>query len=208
MEKLSYAIDAGMNKGLWTDANLDKFDKIIGIEANPALFNYLKDKYKDNPKVEVLNYAVTDKNGPVTFNICREADTISSCSEEWLYDSRFSDSYSWYPITVEGITVDELISRYGEPTLIKADVENWELEVFLGLSKKIPMVCWEIAEEGREKIILTVKHLQSLGFESFSYCECDDYNFIPTVWSEWENLGLEEILQPNRKSWWGMAYAK
>ena len=35
---VNLAFDIGANIGLWTEANLNKFDKIISIEASPITF--------------------------------------------------------------------------------------------------------------------------------------------------------------------------
>lgn len=198
--------DIGANRGAWTKANLNSGKNFILVEANPFLASSLKNEvFNLNKNIIVLNYAVSFNLNPITFYIS-DADTISTCSEEWINNSRFSGQYSWSPITVRSVTLDKLIDDYGTPDLIKIDTEGFEYEVICGLTKKVPMLCFEWAEESLDKILLTVKRLQSIGFTEFSICDGDDYSYRPTIWSQWENINFDA--KPERKSKWGMIWSR
>lgn len=199
--------DIGANHGKFSEANLHRADKIIAVEANPALARELNRNYYYDNRVEVLNYAASFNCEPLTFYISN-ADTISTASVEWIKQSRFTGQYSWSPITVSSITLDALIQKYGIPDLLKIDVEGYEFEVAKGLSQKVPLLCFEWAEESLEKILLTIQHLRSIGFIEFGYIFCDDYSEEPTNWGTWESLKFEEMAQPERKDKWGMIFAR
>lgn len=200
--------DIGSNVLKYTYSNIDLYDKIVAVEANPNLAERSRSIASYNPKIEILNYAVTNKNGIIDFFIS-SADTISTCDRQWIEQSRFSNDYIWFePIKVPAITLDTLISIYGTPDLIKIDVESHEKEVIDGLSQKVPCLCFEIAEESKSKILLTIERLKFLGFTQFGYTVCDGYTDTPSEYKTWEDLGLEEQLIPERKSFWGMIFAK
>lgn len=60
MLKKSLCFDIGANIGCWSTANIDKFDKIIAIEASPFIYDVLKNNASD--KLTTINYAVCNNN--------------------------------------------------------------------------------------------------------------------------------------------------
>lgn len=203
--------DIGANKGLFTDKclSINKINKLIAIEPNPRLYEYLKNKYKNNETVIVLNNLVSEKNDELIDFYISNADTISTASIDWINKSRFANDYIWYPpIKIKSITLDELIKRYGTPDLIKVDVEGYELEVIKGLTIKQNEICFEWAEEEKGKINKTVEHLQSLGYNKFGFIYSDDYMVRPEKYTTWEDSEIHNDMDVNRKEKWGMIWAK
>lgn len=199
--------DIGLHRSGFTKAYLDLADKIIGVEANPHLFAEAEREWQNSDKVIILNRVVSDAGGTIPFYISN-TDTLSTSSLDWINNSRFSGQHKWSsPIEVPSITLDELIKIYGVPDLIKLDIEGSEREAVLGLSQKVPELCFEWVEEDRDKIFQTVAHLQSVGFTEFGWIEYDNYLQRPEKFSSWEELGLKELLDENRKTFWGMIFA-
>lgn len=199
--------DIGGNRGAFADCYNSPKNTVVILEANSSLATFLKHKYQNYSNVHVLPLAVSDKLGRSTFYISN-ADTISTLSKDWVDNSRFTGSYSWQPVEVETVTLDYLINLYGKPDFLKIDTEGAELEVVMGLSTKVPLLAFEFAEESKDKILLTVKRLQEIGFTEFGYTWADSYTERPAKYSSWEDLGLEEQLIPERKDKWGMIYCK
>jgi hypothetical protein len=86
-----------------------------------------------------------------------------------------------------------------------------EYDVLTSLTKVLPntVVSFEWAEEQKEKIILTLEHIRSLGYKKFSYTESDGVLFDEDInWVPFEKLNLLENLDPARKRKWGMIYFK
>lgn len=205
-------IDIGANNGLFTDKCLELYGnnlKIVLVEANPNLYNFLTDKYKYNENIIVLNNLMSEKdNEDIDFYIC-DADGISTASIDWVEKSRFSNDYRWHsPIKIKSKSIDSLIGEYGEPNLIKVDVEGYELQVLKGLTKKSNEICFEWAEEQYDNINKIIEHLMSLGYFEFGYILGDEYMKRPYEYGDWKNSKFHEDIDLNRKEKWGMIWTK
>lgn len=89
---IKYIFEIGAHRGVdiiemhkaWPDAN------IYAFEADPANFEICFNKFKDNPKIQVLNFAVTNTSGKMTFN--RYYDVASIPDEETFTGSNFQNT--------------------------------------------------------------------------------------------------------------------
>jgi len=165
MIKNELIFDIGANKGCFSKKCLEIYSepKIIMVEANDELANNLKNNFASN-NIVVLNNLVSTNSGEKLNFFVSNADTISTASKDWIEKSRFANKYEWYnPIEKESINLDELVSIYGSPSLIKIDVEGYELEVIKGLTKKQSEICFEWAEEEYHKVNEVCKYLENLG---------------------------------------------
>lgn len=204
--------DIGANRGLFTDKCINLFGtdlKIITIEANPSLCNFLFGKYKNINNVTVLNTVMSENNNDDVNFYVSNADTISTASLDWINNSRFTKDYVWYePLRLKSTSLDSLISTYGDPDLIKIDVEGYELEVLKGLTKKSKEICFEWAEEQYDNINEIIRHLQSLGYSEFGFIMGDDYMKKPETYKKWEESDFHNDINPDRKETWGMIWTK
>ena len=79
------------------------------------------------------------KKGYLKLQICENAPTISTMSDKWIKDGRFSNDYKWTKTQLVAVTtLDDLIKEYGSPKFCKIDVEGFEYPVLKGLTKPIP----------------------------------------------------------------------
>jgi len=210
MEKI-LVFDIGANRGQFSDKCLNYYNnlKIISVEANPTLFTLLKNKYINDNRITVLGNVVSTKEGELIDFYVSNADTISTAEKDWITKSRFSDSYRWSPpIKVESVSLDYLIKIYGNPDLIKVDVEGYELDVIKGLSSKQKEICFEWAEEQYDKINKTCEHLINIGYNQFGFIDGDDYLVKPIKYSEWKDSDFHTNINPDRKVRWGMIWVK
>lgn len=200
--------DIGAHHGLFTEECKRRFpnSKIVPVEANENLWSTLHLKYEYDPSVVVLNYLVSDVTADFkTFHIS-EHDQISTASEDWILNSRFSGYNFDTKVGVVTVNLDSLIKIFGHPDLIKIDVEGYELEVVNGLSQKSGEICFEWAEEQYEKINLTCQKLQQLGYTNFGYIIGDEYLKRPETFTTWENSDFHNIVKPEEKDKWGMIW--
>ncbi len=137
------------------------------------------------------------------------AHTISTLNKEWLTDekSRFNNYTNFNEIICKTITIDKLIEIYGEPELIKVDVEGGEYFCVKSLNKKINMLCFEWAAELNDITLQTLDHLHKLGFKEFFIQNGDDYQFRPIFFYDIDKT--KEILNNLKpKIDWGMLWCK
>ena len=59
----------GLHKGREFDQIFRSYRECYGFEANPEIFEFLVQKYKDHPSVKLFNYAAAATSGFVTLNI-------------------------------------------------------------------------------------------------------------------------------------------
>ena len=200
----------GANEGKYTDINLNKFDKYILVEANPSLAEKLRQKYKTNPAIQIVEAIASNKENE-TFYISN-ADTISTSDLEWIRQSRFSNNYMWRPVEgIQTVSLDRLISIYGEPTLLKIDVEGYEYNVLQSLTKKVKLLCFEWAEEKKEEILLSLEYLHNQNYMRFHVQMEDKYDYVvnDSDWSDFKTIYefMKISCNVNRKEIWGMLWA-
>lgn len=207
---MNLIFDIGANIGATLEIFEKKSKKVVAFEANSKLCNILIMKFK-NPNVIIDCRGISNKNEMKKFKIAN-VNTISTFSDDWVYNSRFSSDYSWNnTIDVETITLDSAIEQYGIPDYIKIDVEGYEYEVLTSFSKLLSdtVVAFEWAEEQKNKIEMILEHVKNLGYEKFSYTEGDKVLFDYEInWRPFENFQFLENLNPEKKEKWGMVYFK
>jgi FkbM family methyltransferase len=202
--------DIGSNIGKWSLANIERCNKIIAVEASPITFTKLLEECGNHPKIECINYAVCDNDGnDITFYHA-ESDTISTLNKDWLTseNSRFHN-YPYREIVCKTITIDDLIQKYGEPELIKIDVEGGEYECIKSLKTKSQNLCFEWASETNDITIKCLNYLNNLGFTSYYLQYEDDYGFRPTIENYTTIDSIKEELQKTTpKNEWEMIWCK
>lgn len=207
---MSLVFDIGSNVGLTIEIFQKKFDKVVGFEPNPQLHNFLREKFKDTNLI-VDRRAISHQKGSQEFKIAN-ANTISTLSNDWVENSRFTNNYNWnHKIIVETLTLQDAIDEYGIPDYVKIDTEGYEYEILTNFHTLLPntLFAFEWAEEQKEKIEKTLTHLHTLGYDSFGYTEADPILYDDEIeWFNYKNFKLIDKLDSNRKSLWGMIYFK
>ena len=201
--------DIGANRGKYTDAQLMVMPdvKVVCVEANPKYASLLKAKFADNANITVVPKAVSAIKGDIRFFIYD--NEISSATQSVMENTRFSsDKVKCTEISVQTISIDELIALYGNPDLIKVDVENYEDVAIASLTTKQQALCFEWMEENLEPTINTVKHLQSLGYEKFGFMMEDNYLYQPEIRMTADQLLAALPVEAGRKQTWGMIWTE
>jgi len=202
--------DIGANEGKYTDANMKNFDKCILVEANPSLAENLREKYKTNESIYVVEAIASNKENEVFY--ISNANQISTSDPEWIQNSRFSNNYMWSPVKgIKTVSVDTLIQQFGEPTLVKIDVEGYEYNVLQSLSKKVNMLCFEWAEEKKKEILLSIEYLNRYKYTKFNIQNGDNHDYIIKENELLDYTKIYNIMNTscdvNRKELWGMIWA-
>jgi len=203
--------DIGCNVGHWIHANHKEGIRIIGVEANPTKAQEAKERFADNPDIEILNFAVSNRDGDNIDIHVSNPDWATTASSDFRQHGRFSILYATDPIKVPTITIDTLIKQYGEPEYIKIDVESYELTALQGLAHKSGMIAFEWMDEIKADVFLCIDYCYSLGYRDFAILiNSDDYLYIPNTWQDYDIFRqlINDTLDVKRMFHWGMIYCK
>ena len=92
----------GVNNGGSFFNLIDNFDEVYGFEPIPELYNFLKEKTKNNKKINLYNCAVSDIEGKKPFYITNENPSSSLFEMTEEYRKKTGNDI----FTVETIEVD------------------------------------------------------------------------------------------------------
>jgi FkbM family methyltransferase len=161
--------DVGANGGAkaWVFASMA--DKVICIEPDPDAVAYLRQRYRNNPRIIIVPKGVGAREGSAPFFVFNKGDCYNTFSDKWvklLSDRSESLDRPIKTVTsslnVEITTLDRLIMEHGIPDYIKLDVEGYELDAILGLTTKISLLSFECnLPEFRNDAIAIIHHLSA-----------------------------------------------
>lgn len=201
--------DIGCNIGAWSNANINRCDKIISIEASPNTYNKCVNNCKSD-KIILLNYAVCNNGNKDIIFYEAFTDVLSTTNKEWLTNesSRFYN-YPYREITCKTITIDNLIELYGIPELIKIDVEGGEYECITSLTHKTNLLCFEWASETNTITFKCIDYLFNIGYKQYYIQNCDEYSFRPVDSDYYDINSIKtKLLNTIPKIDWGMIWCK
>lgn len=206
--------DIGANRGMmtmvfrWLDARVVAVEPLLAIA--PQTIPELKWKYGSDPNVQIVPKAVAP-TPEIAIWLHKNIPYLSSVNRTWMTRSAHRVYYSHKNCrkkTVEAITLDALITEYGEPKFIKIDVEGSENLVLKTLTHPVQSLSLEFHQDWIPKTGLT--HLMGYGKYTFNWAR----NFIGDyVLPEW--VSYSELMQSFYRSLakkgpqsWGDLYAK
>lgn len=162
--------DVGANLGNRTRVFVKLGARTVAVEPQRECAKFLSKRFA-RMDVEVVQSALGGTEGEANM-LKTDATTISSLSPEWIRAVRESGRFAQYEWNkterVDVTTLDHLISRYGQPTFVKVDVEGFEHEVLRGLSQPVPCLSFEFTPEFEESTRACIEHLAKLGKARFN----------------------------------------
>lgn len=201
---MNLIFDIGCNRGVFTQIARAKHKdvKIVAVDAN----NNFAQEFEHMQNVEFVNCAISDESGKeVEFNIDPRNTGISTLSEWWMKESRFSkgnqylakNSGNWsQKVKVKTKTIDDLIEEYDIPDLIKIDLEGYEYEALSSLSQQVPKICFEFAEEAKSISFKCLDKLKDLGYNKFGVIGYFHENIED--FATFEEFGDAHLIEPDR----------
>ncbi len=149
-------IDIGAHKGEFLESMLkiEKVNSFYAFEPQKNIFKKLNEKFSDNHKVTLFNYAMDKEvtNKKLKINKLSMTSSLADINEKSLYlkfknfltfsKSNFEDEY-----LIQTNTVDKIFGNINlQKTLLKIDVEGFETNVIKGSKmklKEIPFILLE-----------------------------------------------------------------
>lgn len=204
--------DVGANIGNRTGVFLELGATVIAIEPQHDCAQFLRGKYEHLQNLIVIEKALGVRDGREEIYLCNE-NTIASMSTNWIHQVKSSGrfaAFDWNRKTIIDVTtLDQLISNYGMPAFCKIDVEGYEYQVLLGLTKPIPFLSFEFTKEHLQDTLYCINRLSNIGSYRFNLSLGESMEFVHPNWLNDEQFinGFSEIMDTHIFQW-GDVYAK
>jgi FkbM family methyltransferase len=164
MSSKNLLFDIGANRGDATVAGLEKgYKKIVSVETAPKMYSLLLRTFAYHSEVLPLKFAISDSNNEIVeFYECVE-DGLSTTEKAWLTDPSMPyHGKEFRTVRAVTCTLDFLIEQYGNPDLVKIDVEGAESQVLAGLTLKPKNLAFEWTIETLDQHIEQLRRLKEV----------------------------------------------
>ena len=127
--------DVGAHKGEDSEFYLKLGYRVVAVEAYPDLAQRLQERFREEiaqGRMVVVNKAIADKPGEVTFYINREVTDWSTADPAWAERNRALGAES-DAISVEAVPFAVILREHGCPCYLKIDIEGADMQCVAGL---------------------------------------------------------------------------
>jgi FkbM family methyltransferase len=160
---MTMVFDIGMYDGADTAYYLTSGYQVVAVEANPELVDTAKRRFEAEIASGDLTcvHAAISPDGKAV-DLHRSGQDLGSSS---LSSERIADKRPLPPITVPGITLEQLFERYGVPHYLKVDIEGADRLCVLPLTsaRRPTFLSFEIGEDFDDLL----SHIASIGYRRF-----------------------------------------
>lgn len=181
--------DIGANAGFYAilaARGVGSTGKVLAFEPAPALAQRTRENaaYNNFTQVQVVEGAVSDHGGQVTFEIANDLSVINQIREEGTANG----------LTVQCIKLDEFCENNPDPDLILVDIEGAEILALTGamkmIARKRPVIMVEVHWIGQKWVDFVRTEFEPLGYTATTY----DGQPMPT-----EPVRFHALLVPRSK---------
>ncbi len=145
---------------------------VLAVEPQPALVFTLHLLFAYAYNVTIVRAAVGRRNGYVDMKVNIDNPTVTTASDALVQAARGAKGWedqTWEKtMRVPMRTLDDLIDQYGTPAFIKIDVEGFEEEALMGLSRPVPALSFEFTTIQRDVAHTCIERCVALGFTKFN----------------------------------------
>lgn len=180
------AFDIGAHVGTRARAMRAVGARVVAVEPQDPFTRYLR---RTLPKdIEVVAAAVGSRAGEREMAVSHRHPTVSSLQTEFVSKASSSPGFEkvqWNDSqSVQVVTMDELIARYGRPDYVKIDVEGFESDVLDGMSEPVALLSTEYLPGFASLTHQVIDRLVALGDYFFNPVSGETGRFL---WPEWRD---------------------
>ena len=143
----STILDIGANVGDVTDMMIKTYDpKIYCYEPNIGCYKHMVSRFKNNPKIKIFNFAVSNFTGKTFLYFHKKAKNISEFNQRSSLKKEKDGLDINKKIEVSCVDIKNILDQHNKIDLIKIDIEGSEYEIMPEIIKnkdKIKMVLCE-----------------------------------------------------------------
>jgi FkbM family methyltransferase len=199
--------DVGAHIGEDTEFYLKKGFRVVAIEANPALADNLREKFRthiDNGGLVVVSYAIAEAPGEVGFYLSERSEwgTVQSAFAE-RNASMGSPSTL---IKVKAIRLQDVLAEYGTPYYLKIDVEGTDvlcLKSLLDLPDRPKYVSIESDKRSWEALLQEFELFKQLGYTKFKIVDQEQVYRQKAPRPAAEGLYIDHSFEPGSSGLFG-----
>jgi FkbM family methyltransferase len=136
--------------------------RVVALEPQPLCARAIRAIHGGDEGVVLVEAACGERPGSVTVSTA-SAEFVSAADGAGGWEGQVWDQEIIVPCT----TLDELITRFGEPAFAKIDVEGFEDSVLAGLTRPLPALSFEFTTIQRDVAFGCLDRLASLGAYGF-----------------------------------------
>lgn len=140
--RVRMVFDVGANEGDKANVFKESADRVVCVEADPAMAATLQFRFGRRKSIVIENVAVGGSAGRARM-FRKKVSAFNTLSEKWSESAGQIGVSDKDVIDVPVTTLDLLIAAYGVPDYIKIDVEGYELPVIEGLNHPVQILSFE-----------------------------------------------------------------
>ena len=171
--------DVGMHKGEDSEFYLRKGFRVVALEALPSHAKIAADRlrtYVDCGQLVILNVAVAEKDGPLTFFESLDSSLCGTSNPE-LERAGERSGQKFVERTVMGVNFSNVLAKYGIPYFLKIDIQGEDalcLKALRDFAARPRYLSYESESKSMKELREELALLRDLGYSRFKVVRQDD----------------------------------